>query len=184
MSGWFFICSLYAVPLFWIWLHKRSDGWSIAVLSVGMTCALGGMVLFAVQLAAIQQPTYATFITPMDAKMAQAYWNRLDANGEVFDPVVYRAPTVLGRFTNSSPTWYTRFSAWESLRDAPSPDRLKAAGFEYAYFDSDYWESLTPGQRAAFNVPCVKLIAQADGIHSLSDYTKDFRRLLDVASCP
>ena len=120
----------------------------------------------------------------MDAKMAQEYWNNLDAQGEVFDPVVYRAPTVFGRFTNSSPTWYTRFPAWEALRDSPSPAALRAAGFEYAYFDSDYWEGLTPAQRSDFDLPCVRQIAQVDGIHSESDYTKDFRRLLDIGSCP
>ena len=184
MGGWFFACGLYAVPLAWIWLRHRAERWKAAVLGVGLASCLGGLVLLGVQLAAIQRPTFATFITSMDAKMAQEYWNNLDAQGEVFDPVVYRAPTVFGRFTNSSPTWYTRFPAWEALRDSPSPAALRAAGFEYAYFDSDYWEGLTPAQRSDFDLPCVRQIAQVDGIHSESDYTKDFRRLLDIGSCP
>lgn len=183
MGGWFFASALYAVPLLWAWLQRRPDGWRAAVVGVGLMSVLGGLVLFGVQLAAIQKPIYATFITPMDAKMSQEYWNQLDPGSLVFDPVVFRAPTVLGRFTNSSPTWYTRSAEWQALNDAPDPVRLRAAGFEYAYFDSDYWESLTPADRSAFAAPCVKQLAQIDGIHSEQDYTKDFRRLLDIRSC-
>ncbi|MFN2119068.1 MAG: hypothetical protein ACK2T0_01585, partial [Anaerolineales bacterium] len=184
MSGWFFACALYAVPVGWIWLRTHSESWRAGALCVGLIACLGGLVLLAVQLAAIQRPMFATFITPMDAKMAQEYWDKLDAKGEIFDPVVYRAPTVFGRFTDSSPTWYTRLPAWEALREAPSPNALTAAGFEYVYFGSDYWEGLTSAQRSAFDVPCVKQVAQVDGIHSESDYTKDFRRLLDIGTCP
>jgi hypothetical protein len=184
MSGWFFACALYGAPLLWIWLRGRSEAWRVGAFGVGLATCLGGLVLLGVQLAAIQRPVFATFITPMDARMAQEYWDKLDPRGRIFDPVVYRAPTVFGRFTDSSPTWYTRFPAWEALRDAPSPEALRAAGYEYAYFDSDYWEGLTPNQRAAFDVPCVKQIAQVDGIHSETDYTKDFRRLVEIGSCP
>ena len=81
-------------------------------------------MLLGIQLAAIQRPVLATFISPMDARMSQQYWNRLDAGAEIFDPVVFRAPTVFGRFTNSSPSWYTRFAAWQALRDAPDPFKI------------------------------------------------------------
>ncbi len=183
MSGWFFVCILYAVPLAWLWLERRSDAWKIGSVTIGLTTCLGGLVLFGVQLAAIQKPIYATFITPMDAKMSQEYWNRLAPATWVFDPVVYRAPTVFGRFTDSSPSWYIRSPDWQVLSDAPDPYKLRAAGFAYMYFDSDYWNGLTSAQQLLFNVTCVKEVAQVNGIHSEKDYTKDFRRLLDIQAC-
>ncbi len=183
MSGWFFACSLYFVPLSWIWLRRRRDWLASVVVIVGGASCLGGVVLFAVQLAAVQKPVYATFITPMDARMSQDYWNRLDPGYWVLDPVVYRAPTVFGRFTNSSPSWYTRTDAWQALIDAPDPYRVRAQGFGYMYFDSDYWNGLSAAQQLALGAPCVHQIAQVDGIHSEKDYSKDFRRLLDIRSC-
>ncbi len=183
MSGWFFACILYAVPLAWVWLERRGDSWKVVLVAAGGVACLGGLMMFGVQLAAIQKPIYATFITPMDAKMSQEYWNRLAPAGWVFDPVVYRAPTVFGRFTDSSPSWYTRSPDWQALNDTPDPYKIRAAGFSYMYFDSDYWNALTPAQQLLFNTPCVLQIAQVNGIHSEKDYTKDFRRLLDIQAC-
>ncbi len=183
MGDWFFVCTLYAVPLVWIWARKRADSWKIGAVTGGLAATLGGLVLFGVQLAAIQRPVYATFITPMDAKMSAEYWNKLREGAWVFDPVPFRAPTVFGRFTDSSPSWYTRSPAWQSLTDAPDPQKLRAAGFAYAYFDSDYWSGLTPAAQSLFLAPCVKQVGQVNGIHSEKDYTKDFRRLIDLTSC-
>jgi hypothetical protein len=183
MGGWFFVCALYAVPLLWAWLKKRGDMWKAGAVLAAVICSFGGLVLLGIQLAAIQRPVLATFISTLDARMSQEYWNRLDAGEEVFDPVVFRAPTVFGRFTNSSPSWYTRFADWQALRDAPDPFKIRAAGFAYAYLDSDYWESMSPGRQAGFDAACVHQIAQVDGIHSEKDYTKDFRRLVDVRDC-
>jgi hypothetical protein len=153
-------------------------------VALGLVGCLGGMVLFAVQIPAIQTPGYATFITPMDAKMSQTYWDHLRPGALVFDPVVFRGPTVFGRFTNSSPSWYTRSAAWQALRDAPDPSKLRSAGFQYIYLDRDYWDGLTSAQQEPLIGPCVVQIAQVDGIHSPEDYTKDFRRLLDISGCP
>jgi hypothetical protein len=183
MGGWFFVCILYAVPLLWIWARKRSEAIQVGAVAGGLVTILSGLVLFGVQLAAIQKPVYATFITPMDAKMAQEYWNKLEPEALIFDPVVYRAPTVFGRFTDSSPSWYVKSSEWQALADAPDPLKIHAVGFDYMYFDSDYWSSLTPGEQGLFDASCVKQVAQVDGIHSEKDFTKDFRRLLSIRNC-
>jgi hypothetical protein len=183
MGGWFFASALYAVPLLWICVRWREGSWVLGVVGAGLVAILGGVVLFGVQLAAIQKPIYATFITPMDAKMSQEYWNRLEPAAWVFDPVVFRGPTVFGRFTNSSPSWYTRSTDWQALNDAPDPYKLRAAGFEYIYFDSDYWEGLTTAQRLSLALPCVKQVAEIEGIHSEKNYAKDFRRLLNIEAC-
>jgi hypothetical protein len=51
------------------------------------------------------------------------------------------------------------------------------------YLDSDYWEQLDAGQQVALGDSCVRQIAQVEGIQSETDYTKDFRRLLDIRAC-
>jgi hypothetical protein len=183
MSGWFLICSLLYIPILWISWKRRRDAIRYGLVAGALVGCLGGLILFGIQLAAIQRPVYATFITPMDAKMAQEQWNRLAPGTLVFDPLVFRAPTVFGRATRSSPTWYIRSAEWEMLRDQADPYELRSSGFAYMYFDSDYWEELSERQRAALGEPCVKELGQVDGIHSETDYTKDFRRLLDIQAC-
>jgi hypothetical protein len=183
MGDWFFVCILYSVPLLWIWARKRSETIQIGAVTGGLITALSGLVLFGVQLAAIQKPVYATFITPMDAKMTQEYWNKLEPKALIFDPVVYRAPTVFGRFTDSSPSWYLVSPEWQSLLNAPDPFKIHAAGFDYMYLDSDTWNSFTPAEQALFQAACVKQVAQVDGVHSEKDFTKDFRRLLNIRDC-
>ncbi|MCL4531118.1 MAG: hypothetical protein M1485_01385 [Chloroflexi bacterium] len=183
MSGWLFACILYSVPLLWIWLRKRSGAWQVVALSGGLVTTFAGLILFGVQLVAIQKPIYTTFITPMDAQMSQSYWNKLRPDALIFDPTVYRAPTVFGRFTDSSPSWYQTSPEFQALASAPDPFKLRAAGFDYTYFDSDYWNNMTPAEQALFKNECVKQIAQTNGIHSEKDYRKDFRRLLDIRDC-
>ena len=183
MGDWFLVCILYFVPLVWIWARKRTDALQTGAIITGAIATLSGVVLFGVQLISIQKPIYATFITPMDAKMTQEYWNKLEPDALIFDPTVYRAPTVFGRFTDSSPSWYLKSPAWLALMNAPDPYKLRAAGFDYMYFDIDYWNSLTPPEQSLFNASCVKQIAQVNGVHSEKDYAKDFRRLISIRSC-
>ena len=183
MSGWFFACILYAVPLLWIWGRRRSPSLHAGLAAGVLITCLGGLVLFGVQLLAIQRPVRATFITPMDAKMAQTYWNQLEPDAKILDPVVYRAPTVFGRFTVSSPTWYTSDPAWQALVASPDPRKIRAAGFEYMYFDRNYWDRLDSREQSLLSGSCVKQVAQVEGIRSEQDYSKDFRRLVNVESC-
>jgi len=183
MGGWFLACVLYAVPLLWIWLRKRRESLQIGAVIFGFVSTFSGLILFSAQLAAVQRPIYATFISPLDAKMSQEYWDKLPADALVFDPSVFRAPTVFGRFTQSSPTWYLQSPDWQALTADPDPFKIHAAGFDYMYFDIDYWNGLTPAQQSALKNSCVKQVAQVDGIHSEKDYSKDFRRLLDIRNC-
>jgi hypothetical protein len=183
MSGWFLVSSLYFVPLLWFWLARHRDLFRIAAAATGVVSCIGGLVLLSVQLAAIQRPVFATFITQMDAKVAADHWNQLRPGALVFDPLVFRAPTVFGRPTRSSPTWYTRSEDWELLRDEANPSEIAAAGFDYMYFDREYWDRLTTSQQDALAGECVTRLWQVDGTRSESDYRKDFRRLLDIREC-
>ncbi len=183
MSGWFFACILYSVPLLWIWARKRGEHLQVGALAGGLVITLSGLVLFSVQLIAIPKPIYATFITPMDAKISQEYWDRLERGAWVLDPAVSRAPTVFGRFTDSSPTWYLQSPEWQALVDSADPVRIHAAGYDYMYFGIDYWERLSPVQQLLLRSACVRQVAEVDGVRSASDYRKDFRSLLDIRGC-
>jgi hypothetical protein len=183
MSSWFFACILYWVPLLWIWARRRTGAAQALIAAGTLAACLSGLVLFAVQLPAMQRPVLATFITPLDARMTKTYWNKLNPGALIFDPVVFRAPTVFARFTDSSPSWYSKDPEWEQLAASPDPAALRAAGYSYVYLNKDYWDSLSPAQQSRFGTSCVTQVAQVDGIHSEQDYTKDFRRLLDISAC-
>ncbi len=183
MSGLFFACILYAIPLLWIWARRKSDAWKTALTAVGLATTFSGLLLFGVQLIAIQRPVYSWFISPMDARMSQDYWDKLEPGALVFDPLAFRAPTVFGRFTDSSTTWYVTRPAWEALVQEADPGRIHAAGFDYMYFDIRYWERLSPEAQALLGSACVKQVAQVDGVRGEQDARRDFRRLLDIRGC-
>ena len=60
---------------------------------------------------------------------------------------------------------------------------MRAAGYSYLYYGSEYWEQLAPHFQEALSAGCVKQIDRADGIRSEEDYRKDYRILLDIRSC-
>jgi hypothetical protein len=183
LGGWLLVSALYFVPLWWSWSSRKGEWAQIGGITVGLLSCLGGVILLGVQFAAIQRPVYATFINQLDAKMSAEHWNELGQDALVFDPIVFRAPTVFGRPTRSSPTWYTRSEEWDQLREGASPAAIRQAGFTHIYMDSDYWDELTPAQRQAFEGACIVVLWQVDGARSETDYRKDFRRLLDIQAC-
>jgi hypothetical protein len=141
------------------------------------------LLLFGIQLIALQKPAYSWFISPMDARMSQDYWDRLEPGALIFDPLTFRAPTVFGRFTDSSATWYVTRPEWDSLVQEGDPVRIHAAGFDYMYLDIKYWEKLSPAARSLLGSSCVKQVAQVEGQRGEDDARRDFRRLLDIRAC-
>lgn len=133
--------------------------------------------MFGIQLAAIQSPVYSYFITPLDAQMTKAHWNRLETGALIFDPSPARGTTVLGRPTNSAYTWYATKPEWEALRSAPDPVQLRAAGYRYVYLDNGYWDEIGLTYQKQFTQPCVKQIDE------VVDGQNNFRRLLDIDAC-
>jgi len=183
LDGLLFACTLYAVPLFWIWLRKKSDAWRGSLVLGGLITVFSGLMMFGIQLISIQKPVATTFISDLDVKVAAKYWNQLRPGSLVLDPSQYQGPTVFGRANDSSVTWYVTKPEWQALIDNPDPRQIRAQGYDYFYFGIDYWSRLTPQQQTALQQPCVKKLFEVDGIHSLTDYRKDFRRLLDVSAC-
>ncbi len=174
--------TLYAVPLVWTWLKRRSEHMKIAASSIGFIAIFGGLVFFGIQLIAVQKPTLPLFITELDARMEKRHWNQLAPDAMVFDPNPLRVVTVFGRATDAMTSW-TPKDEWAALVDDPDPRALNAAGYDYVYFGIEYWDELPKDTQKELQDACVKIVDEVQGIRSLDDYRKDFRRLLDITGC-
>ncbi|HSO27266.1 MAG TPA: hypothetical protein VLS48_04300 [Anaerolineales bacterium] len=106
------------------------------------------------------------------------YWNRLEPDAQIFDPIPYRSITLFGRTAGRvGASLHAPFPEWEALLARPEPTILAAAGYHYVYLDRESWQALEPAQRQAFLAPCVRPVAEAAGVD------RDFRRLLDIRAC-
>ena len=172
----FFVLSIFALPLGWNWAKARGPALRWAAAAAAAAALLGGLVIFGLALPAAQHPIATYFVDALDSQMTERYWNRLEPGALVFDPDPFRAPTILGRFTDSSTTWYASKPAWQALSASPLPARLNAAGFTYVYFDDRYFEALDPSVRAAWGAPCVRLEGTVQNGTA-------WRSLYDVRTC-
>ncbi|MFZ5881192.1 MAG: hypothetical protein ACOY0R_17640 [Chloroflexota bacterium] len=174
--------TLYAAPLAWTWLERRSEAWKMSILSLGLVSTFGALVFLGIQLPAMQQPLLPLFITELDVRMESRHWNRLPPGAMVFDPDPRRVVTVFGRGTDAMTSWNPK-PGWTALMENPDPFALQAAGFDYIYFGIEYWEDLSPGLQQKYAHACVQLVDEVRGIRAPDDYRKDFRRLLDISAC-
>ncbi|NPV86167.1 MAG: hypothetical protein HPY45_09185 [Anaerolineae bacterium] len=172
------ICSSFAVPALWLWGRKRSEGLKIWIGLLLFITMLGGMVLFGIQMIAAPLPVYSNFLNQLDAQATRDYWNRLEPQALIFDPVDHRAPVVFGRPTDSSLGLYTRKPEWEKLVEDPVPSKLHAYGFDYAYLDLKYWDSLPIETQKMLETSCMRLIREYK-----QEFPPDFRRLYNLQEC-
>jgi hypothetical protein len=181
LSNLFFVCKVLAVPLFWLWLQNQPDWKRLLVYGLGAVTVLGGMVLFALQLVGIPRPVYTDFITDMDARFYERYWDRLSPpSAWVLDPESSRAPTLFGRQAHSLIHWGVNRPEYEVLVTDPDPFQLNAAGYRYVYADKEYWKQYD----AQLNQPCVKILDTVEGVEQArGGQAPDFRRLADVSAC-
>ncbi len=171
------LCLVYCVPLVWIWVQRRKQALKyVAGVLLGMTM-LSGLVLFAVEMVAIPKPVESYFLNELDGRMFKYYWDKLEPGALVFDPSPSRAPTVFGRATDSSLTWFEEKPAWKQLAAAPDPVKIKAAGFDYIYLDNLYWGNLDFASRDLLNGACVKVVQEYE------NSMHETRRLLDIRAC-
>jgi len=171
------ICSLMAVSLVWLWASHRKKIIQGIAGSLGGIVLFGGVVMLGVQLPNIKNQISSYFITSPDSRMEALYWNKLEPNTLVFDPVPSRGVTVFGRYTDAGYSWYTFKPSFEHLVKNPDVYRMHSAGFSYAYFDKEYWENLTEVQRKLFDQPCVVLL------HEESQKGNNWRRVYDIRAC-
>lgn len=168
----------FAIPALWLWVSHRSERAKALVAVFLFLTMFGGMVLFGFELLAVPKPFFSTFITGLDARMERHYWDRLEPDALIFDPIASRSPTIFGRPTDSHITWYEEKPEWAELVEFPNPIDLKAAGFDYAYIDYRYWDQLDPEYQQMLQAPCVHLVEEYK-----EKRTHEFRRLLDIREC-
>jgi hypothetical protein len=171
------LCALYAVPLVWMWVRHRSERFQWIAASLAAVVMFGGAVILSVILVAGQRPIFADFLTDLDAKMYDTYWNRLDRSAIVFDSDPYRATTIFGRPTLGYTTWFESTADVKKFIDSPDPSVLRAAGYTHVYLDNFYFRELTPDIQAKLTAPCVQQIA------AFSDWANNTRTLLDIRGC-
>jgi hypothetical protein len=174
---------IFTIPLLFFWLHNKK--WAIKFISlilVGSTM-IGGILLFGIESIAAQKPIYAEFLDSLDGVFYERYWNKLETGALIFAPIPNRAPTIFGRFTKSSTTWFNTTTEWQSLFDRPDPYLLNKTGFSYVYLDRQYWDGLTVAAQQLLENPCVHLLQEAVEPDPKDLTHDDFRRLLDIRNC-
>ncbi len=181
LSNLFFACKVLGIPLLWLWLQNQPE-WK-HTLAYGLTAVamFAGIVLFAIELIAIPRPVYTDFITDMDARFYQTYWDRLSPpSAWVLDPETSRAPTLFGRQANSLINWGVTTPDYQALLEDPDPYTLNLAGYRYVYADKEYWKQYD----AQLGQPCVKVLKTVEGVKEAhGGMVPDFRRLADVSEC-
>jgi hypothetical protein len=170
-------CVFWAVPLLWRVAEHRSQALKTCVAALLGVTMLSGIVLFGIMLPAVQKPVESYFIDHLDMLAARDYWNRLEPGAKIFDPNVSRAPTVFGRPTDSSLSWYQYKPEWMALSDRPDPYALHAYGFDYAYLDNRYLDRQPQALQDALTGGCVQVLRKYE------DWKHDFRLLVDLRGC-
>jgi hypothetical protein len=170
--------SSFAFAALWLWLQKRSEAMKTAVATLLIVGCFGGITLFGFEVLSVAEPLRSTFVTDLDARLMDQYWNRLEPGALVFDPIAWRAPTLLARTTDSNITWYQSKPEWDALAKNPAPHALRAAGFDYVYLDKQFSDKFSPALQAEYADACVKMVGEAR-----AKRTSDFRELLDIRGC-
>ncbi len=181
LSNLFFVCKILAVPLVWLWLQNQPEWKHQIVYALGVITTLAGIVLLAIELIAIPHPVYADFLTDMDARFYEGYWDRLSPpTAWVFDPDSSRSPTIFGRQANSTINFGVNTPQYLALIANPDPYQLNAAGYSYVYADKEYWKLYA----AQLDQPCVKVFKTIEGVKQAhGGFAPDFRRLADISEC-
>lgn len=170
---------IYFVPLMWMWASQKGEVVQNAALSLGSVLIVSGIVLFASQMSAFYRPVASYFLSDLDVRMYEKYWNKLPAGAMVFDARTQRAAAIFARGSDSAETLYRERPDYIELVDAPDPVRVHAAGYDYMYYTNFYWDD----HKDLLDAACVKIVDQMDDIHSATGETGNFRRLVDIRDC-
>ncbi|MGB8212818.1 MAG: hypothetical protein WCE68_04585 [Anaerolineales bacterium] len=143
---------------------------------------IGGIVTFAIFFTAITTPQLSYFIDIQDGRMSALGWNQIEPGSWILDRIPYRAVTLYGRPSRSSPASapvdFSTYPEWRALIKNPNPSAVSAAGYRYIYMDNTWWNKLTLAQQGSLNQTCVRTIQKVGDVPS-----DDWRRLLDVSEC-
>ena len=123
------------------------------------------------------------FLNELDGIFYENYWNNLEPGVQYIDPIPNRTPTIFGRLTNSSLSWFDSTADWRKLYDNPDPYSINSAGYAYVYLDRQYWDELSPSAHLLLKDSCVKLLFEAVRPDPKDLTRDDFRRLFDIRDC-
>jgi hypothetical protein len=181
LANMFFGSGVLGVSLAWLWLQNQAEWKRNVVYGLGVMTVFGGIVLFAIELIAIPRPVYGEFVSDMDARFYEEYWDRLSPpSAWVFDPESSRGMTVFGRQTNANVVWGVEAPEFTAFVENPDPYQLHAAGYGYVYADKEYWKQYA----AQLEQPCVNVLKTVEGAKlSHGEFIPDFRRLADISAC-
>jgi len=171
------ILRIFAIPIIFLWLHKNNKRTTMIISILLLFTVFGGLVIFGIEMLAMQKPILSTYIIPLDAKIMDNFWNKLDIKYYVFDPEPIRDPVVFGHPTNAGLTWYVYKPEWIQLYNNPNPVDLLKAGYGYIYTDQDYMKSLPEIVRNLWKGSCVKVLADYKDNHGAE------RVLMDIRDC-
>ncbi len=108
--------------------------------------------------------------------MSTLEWNTLAPGALVLDRIPYRAVTLFGRSTRSSPTSgpvdFSTYPEWNALITDPNPGKVALAGSRYIYLDNTWWDQLNSGQKDNSH-PGLRTNRSRDwryGIHKLAKF--------------
>ena len=166
-----------------VFFLKRGRAWSksLIIWLYGMSI-LSGIVIFAILFTSITTPQITFFLDSQDARMSSLGWNQIKPGTWVLDRIPYRAVTIYGHATRSSPASapvdFSTYPEWNVLIKNPYPGNVAAAGYGYIYMDNTWWSQLTPEQQGSLNQNCVRIVQEMGGENS-----DNWRHLLDVSEC-
>ena len=173
---------LLAIQPIWRFFQRASLGYKMVTAFGYLITIFGGIALFAYQCTAIIAPQVSTFLTSMDTRMSQTYWDRLDPHMMVFDSTGYRGQTLFGRLSIDTIDGFTK-SQYLPYQKNPNPYDLRKAGFGYVYLDQRYWDHLSVNYQQALYPSCANVMSRMEKMNSATGEMADFRVLIDITNC-
>jgi hypothetical protein len=168
---------IFAIPIVFLWFLKNNKKTTMIISFLLLVTVFGGFVIFGIEMLAMQKPILSVNIDPLDAKIMDNFFNKLDTNYNVFDPEPIRDPVIFGHPTNAGLTWYVFKPEWNQFFDNPNPVNLLNAGYGYIYTDQDYVLSLPEIVTNSWKESCVKVLADYKDNHGAE------RILMDIRDC-
>lgn len=168
---------LFVVPVFFYWVKNKKTGTKATIALLALISVIGGVVVMGTELSGIQDPKLSLFITEMDVRMMDKYWDKLEKDVMVLDPEIPRAITLFARSGKSSVDFYEPTNEWQVMIYDPDPAEMAEVGYKYLYYGRDYWKTLTKEEQSLLQSACVVVVNEE------TEWTGDFRRLIDVSGC-
>jgi len=162
---------------------KHALLWKNIGIGIGYAVTIfGGIALFAFQTTAIFFPQVSSFVTSMDSRISQAYWDRLTPQIMVFDPIGFRSQTLFGRLSIDAIDGFHK-SQFVPYVAAPDPTKLHKLGFDYIYIDKRYWDHLSSAYQQGLYSSCTQVMKRLEKYNGATGELSDFRVLIGIANC-